>query len=192
MKAVFLDRDGVINKYPGHFEYVKSWKEFHFLPGIKPALKKLNSDGFELFVVSNQAGVAKGIYPLKNLQQITKNMLKDLSKTGVNISGVYYCTHCAEDNCSCRKPKTGLVDNVVANLKKEGKDLKLAESYFIGDSLIDMETAKAAGLKAILVFSGKEKPQNQNSWQNRPDFIAQNLSEAVDLIIGGETSEHLV
>ncbi len=192
MKAVFLDRDGVINKYPGHYEYVKSWKEFHFLPGIKPALKKLNNYGFELFVVSNQAGVAKGIYPLKNLEQITKNMLMELCKNGINISGVYYCMHRSEDNCSCRKPKTGLVDNAIAKLKKEGRVLKLAQSYFIGDSIIDIETGKAAGFKAVLVFSGKEKPENQNSWLHLPDFTARNLSEAVDLIIGGETSEHLM
>ncbi len=183
MKAVFLDRDGVINAYPGHSEYVKSWEEFHFLPDIKAALKKLNDNGFELFVISNQAGVSKGLYTQADLDLITKNMLEELNKSGVKISGVYYCVHRSEDSCPCRKPKTGLVDKAIAKLKKEGRELDIYFSYFIGDSQIDIETARTAGLKNILVFSGKEKPQNQNGWKNPPDFTAQGLSEAVDLIV---------
>lgn len=183
MKAVFLDRDGVINKYPGHSEYVKSWGEFHFLPKAKTALKKLKRCGFELFVISNQAGVSKGLYTQADLDLITKNMLDELGENGVKISGVYYCVHSSQDNCRCRKPKTGLVDKAVSSLREKGQDLELSRSYFIGDSLIDIETAKAAGLKNILVFSGKEKPENRNSWQNPPDFTAENLFEAVNLIV---------
>ncbi len=183
MKAVFLDRDGVINKYPGHSKYVKSWEEFRFLPKAKTALKKLNDHGFELFVVSNQSGVAKGLYAQADLDLITKNMLDELTESGVKISGVYYCVHLSQDNCSCKKPKTGLVDMAISSIRNKGQDLELPRSYFIGDSLIDIEAAKASSLKNILVFSGKEKPENENNWLNPPDFTAANLSEAVDLII---------
>ena len=100
MKAIFLDRDGVINQDPGGIEYVKSWSEFHFIPGVKPALKKLNDCGYGLFIVSNQAGVAKGLFSQKELDEITSNMLKELADCQVSISGVYYCTHRTEDNCS--------------------------------------------------------------------------------------------
>ena len=90
MKAVFLDRDGVINKYPGDFEYVKSWEEFQFLPDIKPALKKLNDNGFKIFVVSNQAGVSKGIFSQQSLNLISENMLKELRKFEIKMEMTFY------------------------------------------------------------------------------------------------------
>lgn len=183
MKTVFLDRDGVINRYPGDADYVKSWSEFHFLPKVKPALKKLNDKGFKIFIISNQAGVSKGIYSQDNLDLITKNMLNELKKYNIDIAGVYYCTHRQEDNCSCRKPKTGLIEIAINQLKKEGLDVELSKSYFIGDTIRDVETGKSAGLKTILVLSGKEKAENKNNWKNHPSFIASDLSEAMNLIL---------
>jgi len=183
MKVIFLDRDGVINRYPGDFEYVKSWEEFQFLPKIKPALKKLNAQGFKIFVVSNQAGISKNVYSQEALDLITKNMLKELKDDAIEISEVYYCIHRQEDNCSCRKPNTGLIEQALNELKKEGYKVKLEDSYFIGDTIRDIETGKKAGLKTILVFSGKEKSENKNNWQVFPDFTAQDLYEAVEKII---------
>jgi len=183
MKVIFLDRDGVINEYPGDKDYVKSWKEFRFLPRIKPALKKLVSRGFKLFVISNQAGVAKGIYSQADLDLITKNMLAELNKKEKVISDVYYCTHHKDENCSCRKPRTGLIELAVTKLKKEDCGIELGKSYFIGDTLSDIETGKAAGLKTILVFSGKEKAKNKTNWHILPDFVCQSLSQAVEIIL---------
>jgi len=183
MKVIFLDRDGVINRYPGDSEYVKSWNEFYFLPEVKSALKKLNDNGFKIFVVSNQAGVSKGIYSQESLDLITKNMLSELGKYSIDIAGVYYCTHRQEDDCSCRKPKTGLIDMALAKLKQEGLKIELSKSYFIGDTTRDIDTGKAAGLKTILVFCGKEKPENKDKWASPSDFTAQDLSEAVDIIL---------
>jgi histidinol-phosphate phosphatase family protein len=182
MKTIFLDRDGVINKYPGDYKYVKSWKEFRFLPKVKSALKKLTERGFKIFIISNQAGVSKGLYSQGKLELITKNMLKELGEK-IKISGVYYCTHKPEDNCSCRKPKTGLLDLAITKLKSQGAQIKLDNSYFIGDTIRDIETGKKAGLKTILVFSGKEKPENKNTWHILPDFTACDLSEAVNIIL---------
>jgi histidinol-phosphate phosphatase family protein len=182
-KAVFLDRDGVINKYPGDKEYVKSWSEFHFLPRVKLALHSLNKRGFKIFIISNQAGVLKGVYSKENLKQITRNMLKELSDSGINISGVFYCMHRKEDNCSCRKPKTGLIDMAISKLKDDNLNLALSESYFIGDTITDIEAGKSVGLKTILVFSGKENPDNKNNWQVQPDFATQDLCEAVEKIL---------
>ncbi len=183
MKAVFLDRDGVINKYPGDFEYVKSPDEFQLLPGIKPALKKLNDNGFKIFVVSNQAGVSKGIFTQHTLDLITEIMLKELSDYKIKIDGVFYCIHKSEENCSCRKPKTGLIDKAFAKLKQDNVKINANSSYFIGDTVRDVETGKSAGLLTILVFSGKEKPENKNNWQTQPDFTAKGLPEAVDIIV---------
>ncbi len=181
-RAVFLDRDGVVNQYPGDLKYVTSWEDFHFLPRVKVALKKITETGYRIFIVSNQAGISKGIYSQEALDLITRNMLVELSKSGIRISGVYYCIHRPEDNCGCRKPKAGLVKKAIAKLKAEGSDIELRESFFIGDSIRDIETGKAAGLKTILVFSGKEKPENKNNWQSFPDFAARDLFEATDII----------
>jgi len=183
MKVVFLDRDGVINKYPGDKEYVKSWKEFKFLPKVKSSLKKLISGGYRIFVVSNQAGISKGIYPQKNLDLITRNMLKELSLRGIALDGVYYCTHRKEANCSCRKPRTGLIDKAVNKLKKEGLRIERKKSFFVGDTISDMQAGSLARLNTILIFSGKEKPQNKDNWEISPDYTAADLSKAVQLIL---------
>ncbi len=181
MKAVFLDRDGVINKYPGDLQYVKSWKEFSFLARVKAALKKLHQNGFKVFVVSNQAGISKGIYSQKVLDNITENMFKNLG--GPYISGVYYCIHKNEDNCKCRKPKAGLVHLAIADARQRGQHIDTKKSFFIGDTIRDIQTGRSAGLKTILVFSGKEKLENKDSWQEQPDFTAKDLSGAVKIIL---------
>lgn len=183
MKAIFLDRDGVINQYPGDADYVKSWDEFHFLDGVKSALKDLKTAGFLIFVISNQAGVSKGIYSQENLDRITQNMLKELELEGIHIDGVRYCIHRDEDHCSCRKPKTGLLDRVMSEIQGKGLPLELKNSFFIGDTIRDMETGKRAGLKTILVFSGKEKPENEKTWSIQPDFTASNLFDAAHIIL---------
>ena len=183
MKVVFLDRDGVINEYPGDFEYVKSWEEFHFLPGVIGALKAINDKGYKIFIISNQAGVGKGIYSQGNLDLITHNMLRELAKDGVEIAGVYYCTHRKEDNCSCRKPKTGLLDLVIQKAKESGGEIDLEKSFFIGDTIRDIQVGKAVGLKTILVFSGKEKQENSSFWGTAPDFTAGDLPKAVEKYI---------
>lgn len=183
MKVVFLDRDGVINEYPGDADYVKSRSEFKFLPGVKDGLKRLTDGGFRIIVISNQAGVAKGIYSRQELDLITADMLREIERAGAAITAVYYCTHRDADNCSCRKPKTGLIDMAVARIKSEGLEPQLSQSYFIGDTIRDVETGKAAGLKTILVFSGKEKPDNKDKWVPPPDYTAPDLSGAVDLIL---------
>ena len=116
MRVVFLDRDGVINQYPGDTNYVKNWGEFKFIPGSIEGMKKLNACGFKLCVVSNQAGVSKGVYTQENLDEINENMLKEFKAQGIEVEGVYYCTHLKSDNCDCRKPKTGLLKQAILNL----------------------------------------------------------------------------
>lgn len=182
VKVVFLDRDGVINKYPGDLKYVTCVEQFQIMPNVKPALEKLTESGFRLFVVSNQAGVAKGLYSEQDLNEIDQRMAYELGEK-VHFSEILYCIHSPEDNCSCRKPKTGLIDRVFADLKVEGFAVDKANSYFIGDSLLDVETGQAAGIKTILVFSGREKPENQLHWNLIPDYKVDDLASAVQIII---------
>lgn len=184
MKAVFLDRDGVINEYPGDFKYVTSWEGFRFLPKAKEAIKRLIQSGYKIFVISNQAGVSKGIFSQNDLDTITKNMLKELEDSGSKISGVFYCIHTEEVNCSCRKPKTGLIEAAIKKLEAGNSSLDSSKSFFVGDTIRDIQTAKSAGLKSILVFSGKEKAENKENWQAVPDFTAPDLEKAVEIILG--------
>jgi len=183
MKVIFLDRDGVINQYPGDTLYVTSWDEFKFIPGSLEALSKLTQAGFDIFIISNQAGVAKRIYSQKSLDDMTSRMLKEINKNKAKIKGVFYCTHTDADNCDCRKPKTGLIEKALETLDSEKIDLN--STYFIGDSIRDVQTGKKSGLKTILVLSGKEKIENKANWKEKPDHIAENLNEAVDFILKG-------
>lgn len=180
-KAIFLDRDGVINKYPGDTRYVTSWKNFKFLPRARKAVAKLHKNNFKLFIISNQAGVGKGIFSKKDLDLITKNMLNGIRIAQGNIDAVYYCTHRKEENCYCRKPKAGLIDMVK---KKYPVDIK--SSFFIGDTIRDVITAKAAGCKSILILSGKEKLSNRKNWEYKPDFVFKDLWEAAEFIINNK------
>jgi histidinol-phosphate phosphatase family protein len=180
-KILFVDRDGVINKYPGNFKYVTSWSSFKFLPGVKKALKKLNNAGFKIFIISNQAGVSKGLYSQKALDKLTRRMLLGIESYGGKISGVYYCIHRDIDKCSCRKPKPGLIKKA---LKEHGfARSPLKNTYMIGDSIRDIQTGKNAGCRTILVLSGRDKLKDKRSWQIQPDFIAKNLLNATDILL---------
>lgn len=173
MKVIFLDRDGVVNKYPGDRNYVTSLKGFKLIPGSLPAIKKLTLAGYKIFVVSNQAGVAKGLYSKKTLDQMTRFMLRSVLRAGGKIARVLYCLHTEEENCPCRKPKDGLLRKAVGKKIVDRKD-----SYFIGDSLRDVKAGKKFGCKTVLVLSGREKLKNSPGWDVSPDFIAKSLSDA--------------
>ena len=178
MKNVFLDRDGVINKYPGDRLYVTSLRKFRFLFGVKKAIALLSKKGHRIFVASNQAGVGKGTYSQKTLDAITDKMLVDIKLAGGKIEKVYYCTHRKDAGCACRKPKPGI-------LKKAAREFKfdLKKSYFIGDTIRDVITAHAAGAKSILIFSGKEKLANQKNWEAKPDYVFKDLLGAAKFLI---------
>ena len=177
MRVVFLDRDGVINEYPGDTNYVNNWSEFAFIPGSIEGIKKLNACGFKLCVISNQAGVAKGLYTQADLDRIDKGMLEEFKKQGAQIEGIYYCTHSPSDNCDCRKPKIGLLKQAVSDL-----GIIPQMSFFVGDSFRDMEAARCFGAKSILVLSGKKKKSRRSQWEFDPDYIFDNLRAAADYL----------
>lgn len=178
MKIVFLDRDGVINYDPGDKLYVTRVKDFHFIPKAKTAIAKLTKAGYKVFVISNQAGIGKGLFSEHDLNKITDYMLKALRHSNGKIVKAYYCLHRKEDNCSCRKPKTGLLEKAAKKFH-----LNLKESFFVGDTLRDMKTAKSAGARAILVLSGKERLSNRKNWDIIPDFVFRDLDSAVEYIL---------
>ena len=179
MKVIFLDRDGVINKYPGDKKYVTGPKAFRLLKRALLGIKLLHRSGYRICVVSNQAGVGKGLYAKKTLNDMTRTMTDAVKKSGGKITRVLYCTHLPDAHCSCRKPGVGMLRRAAKGVKIDFED-----SYFIGDSMIDVKTGKNFGLKTILVFSGREKAKNASRWESQPDFVAKDLLEAAKNIVG--------
>lgn len=149
-KIVLLDRDGVINKKPKKGNYIKKWEEFKFLPGVIEAIKLLNNSGYKIFVISNQAGIARGRMSENDLDLIHKNMKKELLKNGTKVHGIYYCPHGWNEGCKCRKPKPGMLFKA-----SEEHLFDLTKAVFIGDDRRDMEAGKKAECKTILVNTKK-------------------------------------
>jgi D-glycero-D-manno-heptose 1,7-bisphosphate phosphatase len=172
-KAVFLDRDGVINKaivingkpYPP-----KSLATLEILPGVKEALFKLKSAGYYLCVVTNQPDVARGQAALEDIQEIHEYMENQLG-----VDQICVCPHDDKDCCNCRKPRPGMILSVAAD-----KSIDLAGSYMIGDRWRDIEAGLAAGCKTIFIDYGYD--------EKRPNLFthkASSLNEASQIIIGG-------
>ncbi len=185
MKAVFIDRDGVINRDPGgwtKYNYVTKWQDFHFIRAAKKALRMLSDNGYAVVIISNQAGVSKGFYSKDKLEKITRRMSKEVERVGGKITKAYYCIHQDSDRCDCRKPSIGLFRQA-----EEELGLEAVGSYFIGDSKMDVEAGKSAGMKTVLVLSGKSTVKDASGWQAKPDFIFKDLSEAVKFILKGES-----
>jgi len=149
-KVIFLDRDGVINKKPPKGDYVKSWGEFEFLPGAIEALKLLSQNDYEIYIVTNQAGIARGVMSEEDLGTIHDKLKKELGKHHARINGIYYCPHGWNDGCECRKPKPGMFFQGAND-----HNLDLTKTILIGDDERDLQAGNAAGCKTILVKKGK-------------------------------------
>lgn len=138
-KALFLDRDGVINKNPPEHNYVKSWKEFKFNKEIFDILKYALDNGFIIIVVTNQRGIATGLLKDNDFLEITNKMNQELKFKNLKIHAVYYCPHNYSDQCTCRKPKIGLIKEAVKDF-----NIDLSVSVMIGDLEEDILAARAA------------------------------------------------
>jgi D-glycero-D-manno-heptose 1,7-bisphosphate phosphatase len=147
-KAVFLDRDGVLNKEQG--DYVCSMNEFEVLEHNFKPLRELQDRGFLLIVVTNQGGIAKGWYTEETLQKMHNKLREEYAKHGVYFQEMYYCNHHPEytSNCLCRKPGSILLEKAIARF-----DIDKSSSYFIGDRERDVEAGEAAGVTGILIDS---------------------------------------
>lgn len=171
----------MINEFPGHGNYVTQVKDFRFLPRALTALRLLAETGHTIFVVSNQAGVGRGIFSQDKLNRITKKMLSEVERTGGRIRKVYYCTHRPDAGCSCRKPGIGSIDKAFQTLNRTLRSAK--NSFFVGDTKSDIETGYNAGCRTIFVLSGRENRRYMRQWIIRPDYIAKDLMEAAKIIM---------
>lgn len=183
-KAIFFDRDGVINKTDGDVLKINDFKLF---PGTAQAIRKINDSEFLAIVVTNQPAVAKGFCSMEELENIHKKMEAVLGEKSAKLDGIYFCPHhpdkgFAGENlkykirCSCRKPKIGMI-------KKAEKDfnLDLKHSYIIGDSWRDILCGRKAGMTAIGVKTGRKC--RDGKVKIAPDFFFKNLGQAINYII---------
>ena len=174
-RYVLMDRDGVINH--DSEEFIKSPSEWWPIEGSMEAIALLNKQGYEVAVITNQSGLARGLFDEAMLAKIHDKMQNMLADEGGKISAIYYCPHGPDSLCNCRKPKAGLLEQFAL---EENVDLKTV--YFIGDSLRDIQAAQAVGAKPILVKAGKgQKTLDNNPNLNIPVF--ENLYAAAEYII---------
>jgi len=183
--AVFLDRDGTINEEVG---YVNHLRRFVLLPRVGEAIRLLNRRGLKTVVVTNQSGVARGYFPESLIHLVHQRMEELLGQEGAHLDGIYYCPHHPDagsppyrQKCRCRKPDTGLVDEATRSL-----DLDCSKSYMIGDRGPDLEFARRIGAKGILVLTGYGRGEWEycrDQWNAEPDYVAQDLYEAVQWIL---------
>jgi len=148
VKLVILDRDGVINHDSD--DYIKSVEEWQPIEGSLEAIAKLSRLGFTVVVATNQSGLARGLFDLDDLEAMHSKLSDMVETRGGSIAAIFYCPHGPDDNCSCRKPKTGLVDAIEVEF-----DICADDVPFVGDSLRDLETALAKNCRPILVRTGK-------------------------------------
>ena len=158
-KYILLDRDGVINQDSDAF--IKSPDEWQPIAHSLQAIALLNAHGYQVIVVTNQSGVARGLFDEQTLQAIHAKMCRLVAEAGGNISAIYYCPHGVDSSCDCRKPKAGLLTRFAADFAAD-----LTNVPVVGDSLRDLQAAVAVGALPVLVKTGK----GQRTLANNPDF----------------------
>ncbi len=178
MKVVFLDRDGVINRFPGKGVYVTRKEDFKILPKSAEAIGLLTKAGFQIYVVSNQGCVSRKMITEKELWSMTRDMLAEVGRAGGKIDEVFYCIHQTSDACDCKKPKTALFEKALG-----GKSARAGYVYLVGDSEEDMQAGKSLGCRTVLVLSGRLAKEEAGSLAAKPDAIKQDLWEAANWII---------
>ncbi len=148
MKLIILDRDGVINHDSDQF--IKNPEEWKPMPGSLEAIARLNQAGYRVVVATNQSGVGRGLFDMPTLNAIHEKMHKSLAQVGGRIDAVFFCPHTGESNCDCRKPKSGMIEEIAV---RYGVSLKGVPS--VGDSLRDLEASARLGAQPYLVLTGK-------------------------------------
>lgn len=179
--AIFLDRDGTINEDPG---YISDPDKLELIPGAGEALSLLQKIGYLLIVISNQSGIARGLMTAQDVDKVNERLNSLLKKYDVKIDEFYYCPahpdFSTKEECECRKPSIKLLNEAVKKF-----DIDLKKSYFVGDLVSDIQCGKNAGIKTILVRTGKgvESFSILQKENNFPTFVAENLLNACNYIL---------
>jgi D-glycero-D-manno-heptose 1,7-bisphosphate phosphatase len=179
MPWIILDRDGVINEDSD--AYIKSPGEWRPIPGSLEAIAALARSGFSIAVLSNQSGVARGLFDLEMLEAINARMFAAVEAAGGRIDALYFCPHGPEDGCACRKPEAGLFERFARE-----QHVDLTDVPAIGDSYRDLQAARAAGASPILLKTGK----GRRTLEKHPDPgcpVFENLHEAAQYLLSSQS-----
>ncbi len=177
--GVFLDRDGTINEEMGYINHVD---RFVLLPRTAAAIRLFNQAGLKVVVITNQSGAARGYFAPSLVDEVHARLTQLLAAQGAQVDAIYTCLHGPDEGCACRKPKPGLLEQAARDLY-----LDLARSYAVGDRYKDVETARNAGAKGVLVLTGYgrgEYEHQSQTWPAPPVYVAEDLLEAAEWIIG--------
>jgi len=183
IRAVFVDRDGVINEKAPEGDYVKCWQEFKFLPRAQEAIQALKQHDFTPIVVSNQRGIALGRMTDADLAEIHCRMLAELEKVGARIPPIYYCPHDL-GACQCRKPELGMF----LHAQRDLPGLDFSQAFVVGDSVAEMQSAERLGSRKVLISGPRSsEPVLLAAQHIEADYVAGSLWEATTnyILAGG-------
>ena len=178
-KAVFLDRDGVINRKAPEGQYVTTLEQFQILDGVPEAISRLNRAGFLTVVVTNQRCIAKGLLDVAGLQAIHDHLRGQLALSHATIDAIYFCPHEKSDGCACRKPLPGMLLSAAADLH-----IDLPHSWMVGDTASDMQAGKFAGCRTALLLRDASTPFDH------ADLLGPSLLQIVEEILALEKRHH--
>jgi len=182
MKLIILDRDGVINKESR--DYIKTPDEWHPIPGSLEAIARFYKAGYTVVVATNQSGVARGYFTLKNLEDIHNKLHTELAKLDGKIHKIYFCPHGPNDGCECRKPKPGMCQQIAHDFNI---DLHALQPIFVGDSMRDYQIASSSGCKFYLVTGaygdGRETLQQLTAEQKMLVTVVEDLAAVANHIL---------
>jgi len=170
-RAVFLDRDGVVNADSG---YVHRREDFRFVPGIFEALRAIAELGYRLIIVTNQSGIGRGFYSEEEFAALTEWMLAQLAGEGISIDGVFHCPHLPRDRCACRKPAPGMILEAARRLQ-----IELRDSWLIGDRDSDIAAAHAAGIRRTILF---DPAGGADASSTKALFVCRRLCDTVGIV----------
>ena len=180
---MFLDRDGILNEKMPEGQYVTHWEEFRVLPGVPEALRRLNEAGMRVIVVTNQRGVARGLYTVSDVVAIHTAFQELLSREGARIDAFFICPH-DEGECDCRKPLPGLYEQAVAQFPSIAPET----SAMIGDSLDDIEFGRRLGMATIFVEGGaQQRESGAGEAAALADARCASLAEAVETLLSDKS-----
>jgi D-glycero-D-manno-heptose 1,7-bisphosphate phosphatase len=177
MRALILDRDGVINEDSD--AYIKSADEWRPIPGSLEAIARLSTAGWRILVATNQSGLGRGLFDMAALNAIHHKMLSQVSSKGGQIEGIFFCPHAPLDECDCRKPRPGLFRDIARRF-----NLSLKGVPCVGDSLRDLQAARAVGGRPLLVRTGKGRGTLRKIDDLGDIEVFDDLAAAADRLLG--------
>jgi len=176
--AVFLDRDGTLNENPPRGDFVRRPEDLRLLGGVPRALRSLREAGYLLAVVSNQSGISRGLMSSEAVAAVNSRLGELLAREGASLDGIYVCPHSREALCDCRKPRPGLLLRAAREL-----GIELGRSWMVGDSARDVAAARAAGVRAVLVYGNSYEGEREAAEALSPEAVVPDLEAAARFIL---------